>query len=274
MARLPDRSSRFVLISTFIICASILFIDLRFGFFKPAQNFYNSSSIFIKIFSSESIARPLYGLLSSIWDTKKVKEENQILKKELNKQLIENYIISNKEILNRNIFFDLINSENIDSELVPAKVVRFDINQYRCCDKHRMFLLPEVTSQIDSFKVVINSEGIIGQTIKVNKSLFEVILLSDKDHKMPIQNGYEFYCEASGLGIPKKIFCDVDLTLGERNFELNQKIFSSGLGGIFPKGIEIGSIYEIQDLSSKEVRLIIELNADPLSSNYFGVIQK
>ena len=274
MARLPDRSSRFVLISTFIICASILFIDLRFGFFKPVQNFYNSSSIFIKIFSSESIARPLYGLLSSIWDTKKVKEENQILKKELNKQLIENYIISNKEILNRNIFFDLINSENIDSELVPAKVVRFDINQYRCCDKHRMFLLPEVTSQIDSFKVVINSEGIIGQTIKVNKNLFEVILLSDKDHKMPIQNGYEFYCEASGLGIPKKIFCDVDLTLGERNFELNQKIFSSGLGGIFPKGIEIGSIYEIQDLSSKEVRLIIELNADPLSSNYFGVIQK
>ena len=274
MARLPDRSSRFVLISTFIICASILFIDLRFGFFKPVQNFYNSSSIFIKIFSSESIARPLYGLLSSIWDTKKVKEENQILKKELNKQLIENYIISNEEILNRNIFFDLINSENIDSELVPAKVVRFDINQYRCCDKHRMFLLPEVTSQIDSFKVVINSEGIIGQTIKVNKNLFEVILLSDKDHKMPIQNGYEFYCEASGLGIPKKIFCDVDLTLGERNFELNQKIFSSGLGGIFPKGIEIGSIYEIQDLSSKEVRLIIELNADPLSSNYFGVIQK
>lgn len=274
MARLPDRSSRFMLIATFIICSSILFVDFRFDTFKPVQNFYNSSSIFIKIFSSESIARPLYGLLSSIWDTKKVKEENQILKKELNKQLIENYIISNKEILNRNIFFDLINTENIDSELVPAKVVRFDINQYRCCDKHRMFLLPEVTSQIDSFKVVINSEGIIGQTIKVNKSLFEVILLSDKDHKMPIQNGYEFYCEASGLGIPKKIFCDVDLTLGERNFELNQKIFSSGLGGIFPKGIEIGSIYEIQDLSSKEVRLIIELNADPLSSNYFGVIQK
>ena len=123
-------------------------------------------------------------------------------------------------------------------------------------------------------KVVINPEGIIGQTIKVNKRLFEVILLSDKNHKIPIQNDYEFYCEASGLGIPKRIFCDVDLTLGERNFELKQKIFSSGLGGIFPKGIEIGSIYEIQDLSPKEVRLVIDLNADPLSSNYFGVIQK
>ena len=274
MARLPDRSSRFLLISTFIICSSILFIDFRFGAFKPVQNFYNSSSIFIKIFSSESIARPLYRSLSSIWDTKKVKEENQNLKEELNRQLIENYIISNREILNRNIFSDEINLKKIDSELVPAKVVSFDINQYRCCDKHRMFLSPQITGQVDSFKVVINPEGIIGQTIKVNKSLFEVILLSDKNHKIPIQTGYEFYCEASGLGIPKKIFCDVDLTLGERNFELKQKIFSSGLGGIFPKGIEIGSIIEIQELSLKEVRLVIELNADPLSSNYFGVIQK
>ena len=272
MARLPDRSSRFMLIATFIICSSILFVDFRFNTFKPVQNFYNSSSIFIRVFSSEYIVRPLYRSLSSMRDTRRAKEENKNLK-ELNKQLIENYIISNKEILNRNIFFDVTNLEKLDLKLIPAKVVDFDVNQYRCCDKHRMFLLPEVSSDIDSFKVVINPEGIIGQTIKVNRNLFEVILLSDKSHKIPIQNKNEFYCEASGLGIPKKIFCDVDLTLEVTSFELDQQIFSSGLGGIFPKGIEIGSIYEIQDISPKEVRLIIELNANPLSSNYFGVLQ-
>ena len=130
-----------------------------------------------------------------------------------------------------------------------------------------------IRDSVDSFKVVINSEGIIGQSIKINRNLFEVILLSDKSHKIPIQNENEFYCEASGLGIPRKIFCDVDLTLEVTSFELGQQIFSSGLGGIFPKGIEIGSIYEIQDISPKEVRLIIELNANPLSSNYFGVLQ-
>jgi len=273
MARLPDRSSRFMLIATFIICSSILFVDFRFDVFKPVQNFYNTTSIFIRVFSSEYIARPLYRSLSSIKDTRRAKEENQNLKEELNKQLIENYIISNKKILNRNIFFDVIDLENLDLKLLPAKVVSFDVNQYRCCDKHRIFLLPEVPSDIDSFKVVINSEGIIGQTIKVNRSIFEVILLSDKSHKIPIQNVNEFYCDASGLGIPKKIFCDVDLTLGERDFELQQKVYSSGLGGIFPKGIEIGRIYEIQDLTAKEVRIIIELNADPLTSNYFGVLQ-
>ena len=273
MARLPDRSSRFMLIATFIICSSILFVDFRFDSFKPVQNFYNSSSIFIRVFSNEYIVRPLYRSLTSIRDTRSAKEENQNLKEELNKQLIENYIISNKKILNRNIFFDVTNLEKRDLKLVPAKVVDFDVNQYKCCDKHRMFLLPELSSNIDSFKVVINPEGIVGQTIKVNRSLFEVILLSDKSHKIPIQNESKFYCEASGLGIPKKIFCDVDLTLGDKDFELKQKIYSSGLGGIFPKGIEIGSIYEIQDLTPKEVRIIIDLNADPLASNYFGVLQ-
>jgi rod shape-determining protein MreC len=272
MARLPERSSRLVLIATFFVCLFTLFIDFRFGAFKPVQNFYKSTSIFIRVFSSEYIISPVFSSLSSIQNTRKTREENQNLKEELNKQLIENYIISNKEILNRNIFFEVSNLENKDSKLIPAKVVDFDVNQYRCCDKHRMFLLSEVSSKVDSFKVVINPEGIIGQTIKANRSIFEVILLSDKSHKMPIQDGNDFFCEANGLGIPKKIFCDVDLTLGERDFELNQKIFSSGLGGVFPKGIEIGSISEIQELSPKEIRLIIELNADPLSSNYFGVL--
>ena len=64
-----------------------------------------------------------------------------------------------------------------------------------------------------------------------------------------------------------------DLTLDEKEFFLKQKFFSSGLGGVFPKGVEIGSIHEILELSQKEIRLTIELKADPLSSNFFGIIK-
>ena len=123
MARLPDRSSRFMLIATFIICSSILFVDFRFDTFKPVQNFYNSSSIFIRVFSSEYIVRPLYRSLSSMQDTRRAKEENQNLKEELNKQLIENYIISNKEILNRNIFFDVTNLEKLDLKFMLLLII-------------------------------------------------------------------------------------------------------------------------------------------------------
>ena len=113
---------------------------------------------------------------------------------------------------------------------------------------------------------------IIARDKKILKKV-EVILLSDKSHRLPIQNQSGFFCEANGAGVPKKIFCDVDLTLDEKEFFLKQKFFSSGLGGIFPKGVEIGSIYEILELSQKEIRLTIELKADPLSSNFFGIIK-
>ena len=128
MARLPDRSSRFLLISTFIICLLILFIDFRFNTFKPLQNFYNSSSIFIQIFSKDFIASPIYRSISSIWDTKRTKDEIQVLKEELDMQLIENYVISNQEILNRNFFFDISNLEKTNLDLIPAKVESFDVN--------------------------------------------------------------------------------------------------------------------------------------------------
>ncbi len=273
MARLPDKSSRFILISVFLFCLSLLFLDYRFSAFKPVQNFYNSTSIFIKVFSKEIIFSPLYNSVSSILDSKSVREENQELKLELNHQLIENYVILNKEIINRNIFFGEINPENISSQLIPAKVASFDVSQYRCCDKHRIFLRPEVDDEIDSYKVVINFEGIVGQTIRINKNLFEVVLLSDKSHNIPIQNENNFYCEAGGLGIPKKIFCDIDLNFEESLFKPNQRFFSSGLGGVFPKGVEIGYVSELQELNSRNIRLIIELNADPLASNFFGVLK-
>ncbi len=273
MARLPDKSSRFILISVFVFCSSFLFLDFRFNTFKPIKDFYNSSSIFIKVFSKQVIFSPIYNSVSSIVNSRNIKEENEELKAELNYQLIKNYIVSNKSIVNRNIFFGEVDIEKINSVLIPSKVVSFDVNQYFCCDKHRIFLRPEIDDDVNSFKVLINSEGIIGQTIKINKNLFEAILLSDKDHIIPIQDENNFYCEAKGLGVPKKIFCDIDLTLGVNSFEENQKFLSSGLGGIFPKGVEIGNISEIKELSDREVRLIIELNADPLSSNFFGVLK-
>ena len=273
MARLPDKSSRVILISVFVFCSSFLFLDFRFNTFKPIQDFYNSTSIFIKVFSKEAIFSPISNLASSLVNSKTIKEENDELRAELNYQLIENYIISKKAIINKNIFFGEVDIEKINSTLIPSKVERFDVNQYFCCDKHRIFLAPEIDHEVDSFKVVINSEGIIGQTIKINHNLFEVILLSDKDHSIPIQNEDNFYCEAKGLGLPKKVFCDIDLTLGMNSFEENQMFVSSGLGGIFPKGVEVGNISEIKELSDSEVRLVIELKADPLSSNFFGVLK-
>ena len=273
MARLPDKSSRLKLISVFIFCSLLLLLDFRFNTFKPIQDFYNSSSIFVKIFSRESIINPISDTFNIIFKAKNLNRENEYLKDELNYQLIKNYLISNEEFLKKNIFLSENSSISFEIGVLPAKIVRFDLDQYHCCDKHRMFLATEIGSDVNSSKVVVNSQGIIGQTIELNKNLFEVILLSDKTHNVPIQNDYEYFCEAKGLGIPKKVFCDVDLTLWENNFLEKQIFYTSGMGGVFPKGVEIGFVDEIRQISPEKLRLVIKLNANPLSSTSFGVIE-
>ena len=97
-------------------------------------------------------------------------------------------ILSNKNILNQNTISEKFDSENSSFIVIPSKVVDFDANQYFCCDKHRMILSSDNNIEVGSFKVVINKEGIIGQTLKLNNNFFEVILLSDKNHNIPIEN--------------------------------------------------------------------------------------
>ena len=273
MARLPDKSSRLKLISVLIFSSLILLLDFRLNLFKPIQDSYNSSSIFVKILSRELIIDPISDTFNTIFNSKNLKRENQHLKEELNYQLTRNYLISNKEFLKRNIFFNENNSKSLNLDLLPAKIIRFDADQYHCCDKHRMFLTTELGYKVNSSKVVVNSQGIIGQTIELDKNYFEVILLSDKSHNIPIQNNNEYFCEARGLGIPKKIFCDVDLTIWDNKFFEKQIFYTSGLGGVFPKGVKIGFIDEIQQITPESMRLVIELNANPLSTRFFGVIQ-
>ena len=44
------------------------------------------------------------------------------------------------------------------------------------------------------------------------------------------------------------------------------------MGGVFPRDIEIGIVSEIKTTSTRKLRIIIDLNADPLISNFFGVL--
>jgi len=52
----------------------------------------------------------------------------------------------------------------------------------------------------------------------------------------------------------------------------NDPVFTSGLGGVFPKNISIGRVININNSVSNESNITIALDASPLKSNYFGVL--
>ena len=118
---------------------------------------------------------------------------------------------------------------------------------------------------------VINDMGIIGHII-YGDSLSEVLLLTDIDHVMPIMSGNHF-CNAKGSGKPGKIICLYNNKVWEENVSIGQEFFSSGMGGIYPKGILIGNVSNIREVDENFIQFDINLVSDPIATNVVGVLE-
>jgi cell shape-determining protein MreC len=66
------------------------------------------------------------------------------------------------------------------------------------------------------------------------------------------------------------------LNQNSENFknEIGDIIYTSGLGGIFLKDIEIGFISSINAFSINEVEVLITLKANPLEETLYGIMSK
>ena len=59
----------------------------------------------------------------------------------------------------------------------------------------------------------------------------------------------------------------------DRRDKENQIFYTSGLGGIYPKDIEVGYVSSIEVVDSTQTNIEIKLLANPLNGNMFGVLR-
>jgi cell shape-determining protein MreC len=119
---------------------------------------------------------------------------------------------------------------------------------------------------------VINDQGILGQII-YDKSIAEILLLTDVSHVMPIISNNHF-CNARGSGKPGVITCNYSKLIWPDPIEIGQEFFSSGMGGIYPSNILIGYVSSINATDDNNIHFDIDLVANPLKSSFIGVLEK
>lgn len=272
MARLPTDSPKLIILSIILVSSLFLVLDFSFGTFKPIKIIYKSSIIGFQTISNEFIRKPVSNFLNSSLNSSKLLEENISLKKNLKELEIENYLLTDKNILNQNFFSkDSSIFKDINNQYVPAIIKNFDIARYQCCDSHRVFMQTEGNYKIKNNQVVINKFGVVGQTIAISNNFFEVILLSDTKHKIPIKKE-NFFCEGIGSGKPNEIYCFLDNTLWNISLQINDMFVTSGFGGVFPPNVPIGLIKKIDEVNKDTKRITITLLARPSETNFFAVL--
>jgi len=256
----------------FFLSAFLLFSDISYGTFAPLRGFVHASNLSVQLVAS-SMFENISNSLSSFQQNKNLAQENKELREQIRKIRTQDFIQrkdaeeSLKIIDLQETLIDSLKTKNINI----FKIASIDLKNYFCCSTHRIFLHNSNQAQVAENTPVFAGGSFIGQTKNTYLNFTEVILFSDIKHLLPIKSNY-FYCNARGKGKPMLISCKLNKNIDDFQNKIGDSIFTSGLGGIFLKDIEIGMISAINSISINEIEVVITLKTDPLEENFFGMI--
>jgi rod shape-determining protein MreC len=96
------------------------------------------------------------------------------------------------------------------------------------------------SSGIREGMAVISADGVVGQTIKVSSSTARVLLLTD--HASGIAATIQ---RSRARGVVKgkgEMLCTLEFTTREEDVKVGDTVITSGIGGVFLKGLPIGEV--------------------------------
>jgi rod shape-determining protein MreC len=96
------------------------------------------------------------------------------------------------------------------------------------------------SSGIREGMAVISADGVVGQTVKVSTSTSRVLLLTD--HASSISATIQ---RSRARGVVKgkgEMLCSLEFTTREEDVKVGDTVMTSGIGGVFLKGLPIGEV--------------------------------
>ena len=125
--------------------------------------------------------------------------------------------------------------------------------------------------EIEKNSPVFSEQGLVGRINNIGVLTAEVLLLQDIRSSVPIISGESsLHGILNGKGLDRK--GELQFIKKTANFKKGEKIFTSGLGGIYPKGLPIGKISSISDpVDSEFLKVEISFKSTPLNHDYFLV---
>ena len=127
---------------------------------------------------------------------------------------------------------------------------------------------------------VVNAQGVVGRLVSVSANYAKVLLIIDQNSAVDciIQRSRD-----TGIlkGYTSKV-CDLNYVLKTSDIVVGDVVVTSGLGGVFPKGVPVGLVIEVEDQDgemfknvsinpvvdfSKLEELLVILKENPLLNN-------
>lgn len=98
-------------------------------------------------------------------------------------------------------------------------------------------------------RAVITPDGLIGRTVSVSERTADVLLLSDPSCKVSVRLSRSgVFGIVAGLGVKpgEQPACRMDFILPTADVHEGDEVVTSGLGGLFPKGLLVGRLSRVE----------------------------
>jgi rod shape-determining protein MreC len=126
--------------------------------------------------------------------------------------------------------------QGITDQTVAATVIGEDVTSW-----FRTLVINRGSSNgIREGMAVVSADGVVGQTVKVSATTARVLLLTD--HASGISATIQ---RSRARGVVKgkgEMLCTLEFTTREEDVKVGDTVISSGIGGVFLKGLPIGEV--------------------------------
>lgn len=182
----------------------------------------------------------LSGFAEDIWDgyirLADTHRENMRLREDirgLNQRVVE----GNEALLaNQRLERLLDMKKSVKAPTVAASIIGEDVTSWF----RTLVINSGSSSGIREGMAVISADGVVGQTIKVSPSTARVLLLTD--HASGISATIQ---RSRARGVVKgkgEMLCTLEFTTREEDVKVGDMVITSGIGGVFVKGLPIGEV--------------------------------
>ena len=186
---------------------------------------------------------PFYAAGNSLKRLNGVYEKNKIINQKLLELTLENFKLREEQKENERLRNLLEFKSESEYKIIPAEVIAREPNQAQ----HSVLIDMGEKEGIRQNMPVINMYGLVGKISQVfqHRSVVQLLLHPNCRVAAVDQRSRAFGIVKSDKGIKLKLE-DVSPA---GDIQLGDAVVSSGLGGIFPPGLKIGQVEEVEEMT-------------------------
>lgn len=225
--------------------SNLFFESIVVWFFSPIQNLLTSTTSYV----SDAFDHYFFLVETSKENDRLLLKVNLLSKK--NNELIER----NKLLERSDNLIEFLDKD--ERPFVIAKVIGYDATQW----SKVIFINRGTNHKVQKNSSVMNNAGVIGHVIHSSPNSSKVLLITDG--RSAVDSLFQETRESGiTVGTGENI-CKMKFVPISAKINLGDKVISSGLGGVFPKGLVVGRVVDIVKQSQELFQdIMVEPSAD------------